>query len=329
MKPLVTVVITTLNRSQYLSECIGSVLAQDYENLDILISDNGSQDETPVVTRKLIGHDPRVRVRRNESTVPVHEHFNQCLRAVRGEYFVLLHDDDRINSCFVSELVTVLSRHSTVNVVVPLNVIIDEHGEVVREMGRLSTEVIDGIRFVYEYWWFHGDLQLIADVTTVLFRTATIMQFGGYHSLGGSGRNVDNLAFLQCAMTSSVGFADRARFYWRAHLESFGSSASPRQIADAGREFIEHLRRDPATIDVFSMAPRGARKLLLGRIGEVTAREVVGQMKSKGLPLRLRTVLPLLGSFRNVMFWHGMLRELLRDTYPSAYSSLRWLARGS
>ena len=112
MIPLVTLAITTFNRPRFLRETFASALAQDYANLDILVSDNGSRDTTPLLTQALVNSDPRVRLRRNETTVPLHEHFTQCVEAARGEYFVLLHDDDRINSCFVSELAGVANAPS-------------------------------------------------------------------------------------------------------------------------------------------------------------------------------------------------------------------------
>ena len=71
MKPLVTLLLPTLNRTTYLREALDSVLAQDYPNLDILISDNGSSNETPEFVRSIVNGDPRVRFRRNDLTVPI------------------------------------------------------------------------------------------------------------------------------------------------------------------------------------------------------------------------------------------------------------------
>src|SRR6266851_278874 len=97
MNPLVTLAITTLNRPDYLRETLLSVLAQDYSNLDILVSDNGSNAETLAVARALSRDDARVRFRRNDATVSVNEHFNQCVQAARGELFTIVNDDDLIN----------------------------------------------------------------------------------------------------------------------------------------------------------------------------------------------------------------------------------------
>jgi hypothetical protein len=55
----VSVVIPVFNRPRYLAEAVASVLATDYSNLEILIVDDGSSDETPEVAQRLAGAHPR------------------------------------------------------------------------------------------------------------------------------------------------------------------------------------------------------------------------------------------------------------------------------
>src|SRR4029077_11803632 len=125
---------------------------------------------TPSIIRALVNSDPRVRLRRNETTVPAHEHFTQCVRAARVEYFVLLHDDDRINSSFVAEVVGVATRHPDVNVVVPANVMMDEQGATIREFEKPNCEIFDGPTFVCNWLESRGP-EVLLDVTTILMRT--------------------------------------------------------------------------------------------------------------------------------------------------------------
>ena len=153
MKPLVTLLLPTLNRTTYLREALDSVLAQDYPNLDILISDNGSSNETPEFVRSIVNGDPRVRFRRNDVTVPIYDHFNQLVQEVRGEYFLVVCDDDVITPTFVSEVVGVATRHPDIKVVVSVNVTMDQRGNVLREYGQPESEVVDGVDFV-SHWLY-------------------------------------------------------------------------------------------------------------------------------------------------------------------------------
>ncbi len=325
MKPLVTLAVTTLNRTTYLSEALASVLAQDYANLDILVSDNGSHDETPLVATSLANSDPRVRLRRNDITVPLHQHFTQCVQEARGQYFILLHDDDRINASFVSELVGVATCYPDVNVVAPANITIDEQGAIIREFAKPGAEVFDGPTFVCDWLCCRGH-QFLADVTTVLFRTEIMRYFGGYQCLGG-GRNVDNLMFLQCAVTSRIGFAHRAIFYWRSYPRSYGSSATPHQIAESGRQFMRHLRHDPSTVRALAAIPSSCRKRILCGVRGLTALEVLSQIKPEKHAFRWRTVGKLLMTRRDLIFLYLLVRECLRHTSPKIYYCLRDLVR--
>lgn len=325
MDPLVTLAIPTLNRPDRLRETLAAALAQDYWNLEIIVSDNGSRDETPTLAQALIQNDPRARLRRNETTVPLHEHFTQCVWAARGEFFILLHDDDRINSNFVSEVVDVAKRHPDVNIVVPANVTIDEQGAIIREFAKPNGEVFDGPTFVCE--WLHGTgPQLLADVTTFLGRTETIRHFGGYQCFGG-GRNVDNLLFLQCAITSRIGFAHQALFCYRIYPHSYGNMATTQQIGDSGRQFLRHLRRDPNTVRALAILPSPHRKRILRGVGELTTLELLSEMKLDEHPFEWRTLRALFASRRDIMFILVVLHEYLRRTSPSVYYCLREIIR--
>jgi glycosyltransferase involved in cell wall biosynthesis len=278
MNPLVTLVVATLNRPEYLRETLSSVLAQDYPNLDILVSDNGSHDETPAVAQSLIKDDPRVRFRSNRETVPIHEHFTQCLQAARGEYFILLCDDDHINPRFVSELVNVARRHRDVNVVVPANATMDENGAVIEEFAKPQGEDFDGSEVVCN--WLYGRQPLwFINVVTVLMRTETMRRFGGYQGLAG-GRNNDNLLFLQCAIIGRVGFALGAVFNWRVH-NSYGAGSTPQQITQSSRQFLKHLQCDPSTVEALKSLPAPRRKQIINGVRILTAHELCYCIESR------------------------------------------------
>lgn len=99
--PLVTIAIPTYNRSKgYLREALESALAQDYQPLEIVVVDNASTDDTPAYLASI--NDERVRYVRNKKNLGVNGNFNACLKHARGDYFLLLHDDDRIDPDFVT-----------------------------------------------------------------------------------------------------------------------------------------------------------------------------------------------------------------------------------
>ena len=99
--PFITIGIPTYNRgSGTLPMTLESALSQDYPNFEIVVSDNGSTDNTQEVVRGF-GTD-RVNYIRQAVNIGVTKNYNACLQAARGDYFLLLHDDDLIDKDFLT-----------------------------------------------------------------------------------------------------------------------------------------------------------------------------------------------------------------------------------
>jgi glycosyltransferase involved in cell wall biosynthesis len=92
-RPLVSVVIPTHNRAYCLSDAIDSVLTQTYPNIEVVVIDDGSTDETPALMAARYGADARVvYVQKPKSDANVAR--NHGLRLARGEMIALLDSDD-------------------------------------------------------------------------------------------------------------------------------------------------------------------------------------------------------------------------------------------
>lgn len=88
--PIVSVIIPTYNRAQMLRQAVESVLEQDYPCTEILVIDDGSVDDTPMV---LADYEDRIRFFRQENT-GVSAARNLGIRASRGELIAFLDSDD-------------------------------------------------------------------------------------------------------------------------------------------------------------------------------------------------------------------------------------------
>ena len=98
--PLVTIGIPTFNRAdRYLKEALESAIKQTYPNLEIVVSDNCSSDDTETIIKAF--KDPRIRYFKQDSNIGPNNNFNFCLKQARGYYFLLLNDDDFIDNDFI------------------------------------------------------------------------------------------------------------------------------------------------------------------------------------------------------------------------------------
>jgi len=90
----VSVVVPTYNYGRFLSGCMASVLTQPGVDLDVLVIDDASTDDTAPVTDQLAASDPRVRVIRHRRNWGHVDSFNEGLFAATGTYVVKLDADD-------------------------------------------------------------------------------------------------------------------------------------------------------------------------------------------------------------------------------------------
>jgi glycosyltransferase involved in cell wall biosynthesis len=107
--PTVTVCIPTYNRSGLLRESLQSVLWQSLRDIEVVVSDNASTDDTEAVVRSF--GDPRVVYDRNPENLGLFANMSRCLRLGSGKYRVVLPDDDLMLPGNLERKVAFLERH--------------------------------------------------------------------------------------------------------------------------------------------------------------------------------------------------------------------------
>lgn len=99
-RPTTSVVIPTFNRSWGLRRAVAAVLAQSFADFELVISDDGSTDDTADVVGSF--RDPRIVYRRNPHTLGVPGNWGAGLALARGEFVCLLMDDDYYDPDFLA-----------------------------------------------------------------------------------------------------------------------------------------------------------------------------------------------------------------------------------
>ncbi len=106
--PLVTIVTAVLNGCRYITECLESVLAQDYPNIEHLVMDGGSVDGTVDVLRE---YDDRVALWVSQPDHGVYDAWNKALKEARGEWICFLGADDEFLPGAVSSYMDLAAKH--------------------------------------------------------------------------------------------------------------------------------------------------------------------------------------------------------------------------
>ncbi len=123
--PLVSICVPTYNRSHYLADAIASVLAQDLEDFELIVCDDGSQDNTPDLMASLT--DPRIRYLRHDTNIGKSNNMISGFRVAQGRYFIKFDDDDRLTPHFLSKTVAILEQFPEIDWVSTDHWVIDPH----------------------------------------------------------------------------------------------------------------------------------------------------------------------------------------------------------
>ena len=115
--PAVSVIMPAFDAERYLHTAVDSVLRQTYTDLELLIVDDGSSDETAPIARWYAARDPRVRVLQQPNAGPGPAR-NMGFRAAQGRYLAFLDSDDEWDDMFLAEHVAILDRRPDVDVVI-------------------------------------------------------------------------------------------------------------------------------------------------------------------------------------------------------------------
>lgn len=108
-KPLASVCIPAYNNAAYIKETIDSVLSQTYSNLELVICDDKSKDDTVKVVESI--KDDRIKLYKNEKNLGMAGNWNNCLSKCGGEFIKLICADDMLAKDCLEKEVTALMEH--------------------------------------------------------------------------------------------------------------------------------------------------------------------------------------------------------------------------
>jgi glycosyltransferase involved in cell wall biosynthesis len=190
--PLVSIGIPTYNRaSSYLRYALRSAVDQTYKNIEIIVSDNCSQDNTESLVKEF--DDPRIRYYRQRENIGPLNNRNFCLEQTRGDYFVMLLDDDLIDDDFISTCMDAVRCHTEVGVILTGMREIDSRGNVL----SASRNMLGGCATAdFILGWFERKVPLY--LCNMVFNTKRLKQFGGFCSNTNTGYD-DVVACVQLA----------------------------------------------------------------------------------------------------------------------------------
>ena len=142
MKSLISVVIPVYNVAKYLSACLDSVINQTYQNLEIIIVDDGSTDISPSICDEYAKKDERITVIHKKNG-GLSDARNAGIDIAKGEYITFIDSDDLVAIDMVDYLYKCLIENNT-DMSTCLSADIDEDGRYISSNEPERSAIIDG-----------------------------------------------------------------------------------------------------------------------------------------------------------------------------------------
>ena len=290
-QPTVSIGLAVFNGASFVGEAIESILDQTWQDLELIISDNASVDDSFSICTEYARHDDRIRLYRNELNVGAAPNFNRMFHLARGKYFKWAFHDDVLLPRFLEATVAVLDADPSVVTCMTRAVRVDERrvriGESVTDAlweSDNASERLVGILRELKRMAIHG----VSRVSS-LERTA----------LHGSYADSDVNLLAELALLGRIVVVDEELYQIRIHSEkSTVKFKDPRER----QEFFNTDRLRRATTPTITS--------IVDHLRAIARHE-------KHLPLRLRYA-------RIVLFWYlaNRPRAVLGDLRVIAYRFL-------
>lgn len=224
-KPRLSIGLPVYNGGKYLFSCLDSILSQDYEDFELIISDNASTDSTQEICLKYASRDRRIKYFRNRKNLGASVNFNATFHNSRGEYFKWASYDDICAPGFFAACMELLEKDPSAVLGHPQTMRIDAEG---RELGvyglKLRTSSEDPIERFHDLLLLkHACFQVFGVIRSeVLKKTRLINNYSGS----------DRVLLAELSLYGKFAEVPRPLFLRRSHPQE-----SVRLFPDANRRY--------------------------------------------------------------------------------------------
>lgn len=254
---LVTIGLPVYNGARYVGAAIESNLGQSYRNIELIISDNGSTDETAEICTRYARCDSRVRYVRQAQNIGVNRNHTLVfdLASRESRFFRWAAGDDLASADLIEQMVLLLNDDARVVAVVPDTINIDEEGRQIRHVPRtLDLRVEDVVSRVQAV--LTRGYQMV--FTQGLMRKATLLETSRrWHYFGW-----DFVLLLELVLAGQIAQPEGPILYRRHHE----GAASMARTLSAYKAWVDPTRKVRFLLPHWRLSVERLRAVLAGPV---------------------------------------------------------------
>lgn len=208
-------------KAKFLSKCISSILRQDYADFELIIVNDASPEDLDSIVNQF--DDARIRYYKNEKNCGaenVVDNWNICLSYSKGDYFVLMGDDDEMMPNFLSTFDRLISKFPHLDVYHCRSYIINSQSEIIR-----LTPSWPELESVYESIWHRMNNFRSQYISDFVYRKDALVEKKGFYKLPVAWAS-DDISFFEAAKDKGCAHTQEPIFCYRESDITISNSGS-------------------------------------------------------------------------------------------------------
>lgn len=303
-KGLVSICVPTYNRPNLISELLDSILAQTYDNYEIIITDNSDNLKTKELIESKYQNE-KIKYFKNEQNLGMGGNTLKALSYVSGEYLTFTPDDDVwIDKDKLKKQISFLNEHSDIDIVFSNAISIDYDGKELSEFSSIysgskpfeildATELLPGNNTVY-----------FLNILTSVLRTKKLINI---FKESWRFESEEYMCYYIASIDKKIGFIYDKTVALR-EAEHYRTAIEDGKVVDwKNRKDIRIRQMFNIYNTLTTLHPKSKEKLETSKVQNYLARHLIGQAKaSKSLPLLVQTIASCYLFFRKFSLWETL-----------------------
>lgn len=221
---LVSILMPTFNVEKYIDEAVESLLCQTYSNIEIIIVDDCSTDNTFLHLERLASIDSRIKLLKNSENCKIVKSLNKALSVAKGEFIARMDGDDISTDDRIETLLRYLSLHPEYDLVGSYSVAIDSNGY---ELARRQLPITDK--------WVKRTLRWCSTIQHIwMARREVYDLLGGYRDFPGA----EDYDFLLRAKKASFVLGNCPEYLYKVRLREGNTESTEGLRRVKTKEFV-------------------------------------------------------------------------------------------
>jgi len=227
-QPIISVCIPVYNGAKFLQETLDSISRQSYNNIEIIIVDDNSTDNSGIIINRFNSADYKTIKRKNDSNIGLHANCEKCISLASGDWIKFVFQDDILDKKCIEELFSTAKKTDS-NIIcgnksylfsnkTPLRKIISyKHIELINKNFTKNHEKISQAR-VADFFTKYILGNFLGEPSCFLIKKETITKYSGFNT--DLTQLLDYEFYARTTLNEGLAYSNQAYIYFRVHTNS-------------------------------------------------------------------------------------------------------------